>query len=102
VVPRSIARADLVLADSAQTRSDIVELFGAEPAKIQVLYGGVDPRFQPNPEPGERERLQSRYGIGVRPYVLSVGTLQPRKNYVRLIKAFAQVETRELADLRLL
>jgi glycosyltransferase involved in cell wall biosynthesis len=102
VVPRSIARADLVLADSAHTRSDIISLFGAAPDKIQVLYGGVDHRFNPNPEPGERERLQSRYGIGVRPYVLSVGTLQPRKNYVRLIEAFAQVKTFKLADPQLL
>jgi glycosyltransferase involved in cell wall biosynthesis len=102
VVPRSIARADLVLADSEHTRSDIIALFGAAPDKIQVLYGGVAPRFQPDPEPGERERLQSRYGIGVRPYVLSVGTLQPRKNYVRLMKAFAHLEIRKLADLQLL
>ena len=102
VVPRSIARSDLVLADSAHTQSDIIALFGAAPDKIRVLHGGVDPRFQPDPEPGERERLQSHYGIGVRPYVLSVGTLQPRKNYVRLIKAFAQVETSRLADPQLL
>lgn len=102
VVPRSIDRTDLVLADSAHTRSDIIALFGVAPGKVQVLYGGVAPRFRPGPEPEERERLRGRYGIGARPYVLSVGTLQPRKNYVRLIKAFAQVETYKPADLQLL
>jgi len=104
VVPRSISRADLVLADSARTRSDIVSLLGVPPGKVQVLYSGVHPRFQPEPESGEGERLRTRYGIGDRPYVLSVGTLQPRKNYVRLIQTFAQLanlQTCDLADLQL-
>ncbi len=91
VVPRSISRADLVLADSAHTQSDIVSLLGVSPDKIQVLYSGVDSRFRPQAEPGEIERLQARYGLGGGPYVLSVGTLQPRKNYVRLIRAFSQL-----------
>lgn len=91
VVPRSISRADQVLADSAHTRSDIISLFDVSPDEVQVVYSGVDPRFQPEPKPRERERLQRRYGIGREPYILSVGTLQPRKNYVRLIRAFAQL-----------
>jgi len=93
LVPRSIARADVVLADSAATQADIVSLLGAPPDKVQVLYSGVHPRFRPEAEPGERERLQARYGIGDRPYVLSVGTVQPRKNYIRLIKAFTRLQT---------
>ena len=96
VVPRSIARADRVLADSAHTRSDIVSLLGVSPDKVEVLYSGVPARFQPEAEPGERERLQTRYGIGDQPYVLSVGTLQPRKNYLRLIRAFANLKPETL------
>ena len=92
VVPRSIARADLVLADSAHTRSDIVSHFGVSLDKIHVLYSGFAAHFRSEPEPGERERLQARYGIADRPYVLSVGTLQPRKNYVRLIHAFSALK----------
>ncbi|HEY68129.1 MAG TPA: glycosyltransferase family 4 protein [Thermoflexia bacterium] len=92
VVPRSVARANLVLADSAHTRSDIVSLLGVPPDKVQVLYSGVHPRFRPQPEPGEAERIRARYGLDERPYVLSVGTVQPRKNYVRLIRAFARLE----------
>jgi glycosyltransferase involved in cell wall biosynthesis len=92
VVPRSIARADLVLADSAHTRSDIVSLLGVPPDRVQVLYSGVPPGFRTQPELGEGERLRARYGLGGRRYVLSVGTLQPRKNYVRLIRAFANLE----------
>ncbi len=102
VVPRSIERADMVLADSAHTRSDLIELFGTSPDKVEVILPGVDSRFQPDPLPSGRrrstggsppqaERLRERYGIGDQPYVLSLGTVQPRKNYVRLIRAFASL-----------
>jgi glycosyltransferase involved in cell wall biosynthesis len=91
VVPRSVARADRVLADSASTRRDLIAHFGVPAQEVQVLYCGVDPRFHPQVQPGERERLQARYGFDDRPYVLSVGTLQPRKNYVRLMRAFVRL-----------
>jgi len=105
VVPRSVARADLVLADSAHTRCDLISLLDAPPERVQVLYSGVGARFRPGPgsasprppgrpapeERGERERLGVRYGLDPGPYVLSVGTLQPRKNYVRLMRAFSSL-----------
>lgn len=91
VVPRSIQQADRVLADSAHTRADLITLFDVSPEQVTIIYPGVDPRFRPNPEPGERERLRKRYGIGDEPYVLSVGTLQPRKNYVRLMEGFVRL-----------
>jgi len=90
-VPAAVARADLVLADSQATRSDLIECFGTPESKVVVLYSGVASRFCPEPEPGERERLHTRYGIGERPYILSVGTLQPRKNFERLIEAWARL-----------
>lgn len=95
-VPRAIARADRVLADSQATRADLIERLGAPAEKVEVLYSGVDRRFCPTEEPGERERLRARYGLDGRPYVLTVGTLQPRKNHVRLIRAFARLRPAEL------
>ncbi len=89
VVPRAVARADRVLADSQATRRDLRELLGVPAGKVEVLYSGVDARFAPQPAAGERERLQRRYALDERPYVLSVGTIQPRKNYARLIRTFA-------------
>lgn len=97
VVPRSAVRADLILADSEATRTDLIERLEIPSEKVEVLYSGVAPRFRPQEEPGERRRLQERYGLGDpsteerRPYVLSVGTLQPRKNYIRLMRAFAEL-----------
>jgi len=92
-VPRSIARADRVLADSEATRADLIELMRVAPERVEGLYSGVAPRFHPQAEPGERERVRDRYGLAGRPYILSVGTIQPRKNIVRLIRAFARMKS---------
>ena len=100
-VSRSVARADQVLADSKATRADLIAHLGTPPEKVEVLYGGVDSRFRPEKEPGENEHLCARYGLSEGCYVLSVGTIQPRKNYVRLMRAFAHLQTCRLADLQL-
>jgi glycosyltransferase involved in cell wall biosynthesis len=102
VVPRSIERADLVLADSMHTRSDLIELFAVPPGRVSVIYPGIAPRFRSQLESGESARLRERYAIGESPYVLSVGTLQPRKNYLRLIQAFVRSRANREMDAQLL
>lgn len=101
-VPRSVERADLVLADSAHTRSDVISLLGVSPDVVEVIYPGVDSRFGVEATPGERERLRERHRITDCPYILSVGTLQPRKNYLRLIEGFARLEDSSGGGLQLL
>ena len=85
VVPRSVQRADHVLADSQATKDDLIALYGTSPDKITVLLSGVDARFHPTDRPSVRQK----YNIPDRPYIFSVGTVQPRKNYVRLIHALS-------------
>lgn len=112
VVPRSVARADTVLADSTHTRSDLVTLLGVSQEKIRVIKPGVDHRFRPRPRPttpgaqcissSPPGRLRRLYDLADAPYVLSVGTLQPRKNYVRLIEGFVRARTGRHSDLQLL
>jgi glycosyltransferase involved in cell wall biosynthesis len=89
-VPRSVKRATHVLADSQATRDDLIELFGTPADKITVLYSGVDARFAPVRDRSILDQVCVKYGI-TRPFILSVGTLQPRKNYARLIQAFAHL-----------
>ncbi|MFQ5594915.1 MAG: glycosyltransferase family 4 protein [Anaerolineae bacterium] len=88
-VPRAVARADHILADSRSTKQDLVTHLNADPERITVVYPGVDPRFRPLEEPAIAQ-VRARYGLD-RPFVLSVGTLQPRKNYPTLIEAFARL-----------
>jgi glycosyltransferase involved in cell wall biosynthesis len=91
-VPRSLRRADAVLADSQATRRDLARLLGYDSARVTVVYPGVSPRFRPLP-PAEVEPVRVRLGLPER-FVLFVSTLEPRKNLVRLIEAFAQVAGR--------
>lgn len=89
VVPRSVRRASHVLADSQATKDDLVALWDTPPDKISVIYCGVEPRFEPVAHPDTLAAVRARYGLGERPFILSVSTIQPRKNYQRLIQAFA-------------
>ncbi len=91
VVPRSVARADHILADSAATRADLVELYHTPPEKITVLYCGLHDSFRAVTDPAALAAVRARYGLGAAPFILAVSTLQPRKNYLRLIQAFARL-----------
>lgn len=86
-VPRAVRRADLVLADSYATRDDLVRLLHVDPAKTKVIHLGADPRFRPLP-PDEIEAVRQRVGLPER-FIFFISTLEPRKNLVRLLEAFA-------------
>jgi glycosyltransferase involved in cell wall biosynthesis len=89
VVPRSVRRATHVLADSQATKDDLIALYGTPADKVTVLVGGVQPEFRPVSDSATRAAVRERYHIPSNPYVFSVGTVQPRKNYARLIAALA-------------
>ena len=89
VVPRSARRATHVLADSQATKDDLIELYGMPPEKITVLLSGVNPEFKPVTDTNSLRAVRQRYQIPDNPYILSIGTVQPRKNYARLITALA-------------
>jgi glycosyltransferase involved in cell wall biosynthesis len=92
VVPRSVARADHVLADSESTRRDLMRLLGVPAEKTTVVYPGVEARFQPEQDPAVAlTHLRQRYGLGDWPFVLGVGTLEPRKNWTGLIRAWTRL-----------
>lgn len=102
VVPRSVARADHVLADSRATRDDLIELYKTPPEKISVLYSGVNANFRPVTDPARLAAVRAKYQLGDAPFILAVGTLQPRKNYVRLIQAFTRLPQSLISNLQLL
>lgn len=90
------ASATRIIADSQATQRDLVEILGIAPDKIRVVYLGVAPGFQPLQDPAQIAAVKAAYGIAG-PYILYVGTLQPRKNLVRLVEAFARIG-RAVAD----
>ncbi|MBC7235348.1 MAG: glycosyltransferase family 4 protein, partial [Chloroflexi bacterium] len=88
-VPRSVRRANMVLADSQSTRDDLMELLLVPQERVAVLYPGVEPHFSAQ-KSAQDDLILARYGIRW-PYILGLGTLQPRKNFVRLIEAFGRL-----------
>ena len=90
VVPASVRRADVVLADSYSTRADVIELLGVDPSRVEVVYAGVEERFQRERDADVLAAVRSRYQLPER-FVLGLGTLQPRKNFPRLIEAYARL-----------
>ncbi len=90
VVPRSVARADHVLADSAATKRDLIDLYGTPADKITVLLSGVNPRFRPATTQ-HVETVIERYELPRKPFIMGLGTVQPRKNYPRLIQSVSRL-----------
>lgn len=89
-VPRGLRRADAILADSQATRRDLARLLSIDPARVELVYPGVGPRFRPM-APEEVEPVRHRLCLPDR-FVLFVSTIEPRKNLVRLLEAFALLE----------
>jgi glycosyltransferase involved in cell wall biosynthesis len=91
-VPRSAARADYIITDSENTRNDVICLLDADPERVFVVPGGVDPSFAPADEEAI-DRVRCEYKLKL-PYVLAVGVIEPRKNFPRLIDAFSRFRVR--------
>ena len=89
-VPRSVREADLVLGDSENTRQDIIELLGVRPDRVEVVYPGVGGAFRVIEDRQALEVVAREYGLNY-PFILSVGTLEPRKNLDTLLDAYAKL-----------
>ena len=94
VVPESVAAADVVAAISHATKQTLIEHYKLPPEKITVIPCGVAPHFQRITDPALLEETRRKFDLE-RPLILSVGTLEPRKNHLGLIKAFHEVQKRK-------
>ncbi len=97
VVPRSLALADHILADSLSTKQDLIEIFDIQADRITVVGAGVEARFRPIGDSHQRETVRRRYQLPAKPekFILGLGTLEPRKNFTGLIQAFSNSPARE-------
>lgn len=86
-VPAAVHDADHIITPSIATKRDIIKNYKVDESKITVVYPAVDTPPEANIE------VLSDFGIKKREYVLYVGSIEPRKNLVRLLKAFSKVRS---------
>jgi len=94
LIPRSLKRADAIIAVSHFTKSEIASCFSIREDRIQVISNGVDEEFFAKEySKGEMREIENRYQTPER-YFLHIGTMQPRKNIPFFLEAFARFKRR--------
>jgi glycosyltransferase involved in cell wall biosynthesis len=87
-VPRSIRRASQVIAISESTKRSLMRHYGTSADKISVVTPALDHTMFAPSTSDQIDAVRAKHGID-KPYILSVGTIEPRKNLVGLLRAFA-------------
>lgn len=95
-MPLYCRRAGHIIAVSDCTRRDLLAAYGLPPEKVTVVHEAADPYFCPQ-SPETIATVRARYGLPER-YLLSVGTIEPRKNLTRLLAAFEILRAEGLTD----
>jgi len=96
-VRHSARRAARILSLSEHTRRDIIDTYGITPGRVTAIPLAAPEHFGPITDNRELQRVRHNYGING-DYILSVGSIQPRKNLARLIRAYASLRKDGLAD----
>jgi len=88
-LPPALRRAAAIVCPSESTRRDLAQRFPRAAERAEVVALAASEGFSAEPAPGDEAAVRA---LGIRePYVLCVGTLEPRKNHSRLIEAFARL-----------
>ena len=86
-------KADLVIAISEQTKTDIITYLNINPDKIKVIYQGCAPVFKEEIPSEFIEFTRKKYNLPLN-FVLNVGTIERRKNVLSIIKAIKEIDTK--------
>ena len=90
-VRRTARKAARILTLSEFSRRDIIETYAVNPDRVLVTPAAAPARFAPVENETELKEIRERYRIKAN-YLLSLGSLQPRKNMARLIEAYASLQ----------
>jgi len=93
MMPRFLAQADRVITISESTRRDALQHYALDPAKIDVIAEGVEPRFTPEVAAEQVSAVRAVYNLPAR-FILFVGTIEPRKNLPALLEAYAALRAK--------
>ena len=83
-----------IITDSKSTKNDIVKFFEIDSGKVNVVYLAADKTFKALTPARINKNILKKYGIAGR-FILSVGTVEPRKNFIMLIKAYNNLKQKK-------
>lgn len=89
MLPLAVRRASAVVTMSESARDDLREVLKIPTEKIHVIHEAAPAEFSPISDKAVLASIRERYGLAG-PYILYVGTIEPRKNLSRLLRAFAR------------
>lgn len=87
-LPDSIDRADHIVTDSEFVKNELIHFYPQAANKVSAIPLGVDQRFKPKSHQEVADTL-NQFGLRYQSYLLSVSTVEPRKNIAGLIKAYS-------------
>lgn len=100
VLRSAVKHAKKVIAVSENTKKDLVEIVGANPEKIEVIYEAVDDKYYPVLDHKKLSDLKAKYGI-TKPFLLYIGNWRYHKNVYGLVEAFDLIKEQGKIDCQL-
>lgn len=97
-MPLFVKRADAIITISEASKRDLIAHYNTPPEKITVVYEAAAPSFTA-PSPVDIQRVRAKFQLPEQ-FMLVVGTIEPRKNYSRLVEALMRLRERH-PDLKL-
>jgi glycosyltransferase involved in cell wall biosynthesis len=91
-LPKAIDRSEAILVDSDFIRHEVLTTFGIDTERVHTAYLGVAPDFRPRTAAETSSALAS-FGLAHGSYLLTVSTIEPRKNLRHILEAFAMLPT---------
>lgn len=91
VVPFSLKNAKNIIAVSEFSKSEIIKYYNLDPNRVSVAHPSVDRKHFYRRSAEEIHKVKAKYDIFSDKYIFSVGNMEPRKNYVRLIEAYKKL-----------
>jgi glycosyltransferase involved in cell wall biosynthesis len=84
----ALSKADVIIAISEQTKTDIINYFGADESRIQIVYQGCNNIYRTAISEGLKQKIKNKYKLPSE-YLLTVGAIERRKNAEVIVKAMA-------------
>lgn len=98
--PRFVKKAHHIVSVSTFSKNDLIATYGTPENKISVVYNGANILYKPL-RFEEKQAVKDQYAQGCE-YFVFAGALHPRKNVVRLMKAFARFKAKQRSNMKLL